>query len=245
MEDVNLELRDPRVYEIGYHILPTIAEDARGRVTEQIEKLITDAGGLKISVGELESIDLAYPMQKIIENKRADYSRAYFGWIKFDVTPEKVQDIKTALDETIEILRYIFIGTLREDTSAAKKINAPRGPRPQPVPTQDVPNPSVSEVDTTVVVDEVELESKLDTITSDETAEEVVVTEEKKTADADEVVVIEEKMAVEVDETAEEVVAVEEDKITDTEEIATTEEKTVADTEVPAEETPAEESKES
>jgi ribosomal protein S6 len=173
MEDVNLDMREPRVYEIGYHVLPTVSEEARRNVVLAMEKIIMDAGGLKISSADPEVKDLAYSMEKIIDNKRADYTRAYFGWIKFDVTPEKVAEIKTALEGMNELLRFVLLGTLREDTSAAAKINAPRTHKPKSVPAEDVPNPSKeeSESESAEVVDEVELDSKLDVLTEEPAVE--------------------------------------------------------------------------
>lgn len=107
---------EPRVYEVGYHVLPIVGESDLDAEVNLIREAITKNGGELIKEGSPRLIDLAYPMSKIIENKRNEFSKGYFGWIKFAIAPEMTFVIKKILDEHPKLLRFIMISTVREDT---------------------------------------------------------------------------------------------------------------------------------
>lgn len=107
---------EPRVYEVGYHILPIVAEADLDAEVALIRDTITKAGGELIKEGNPRLLDLAYPMTKVIENKKNEFDRGFFGWIKFAVAPEATFTIKEQLEVHPNILRYILISTVREDT---------------------------------------------------------------------------------------------------------------------------------
>lgn len=119
--DESLEKREPRVYEIGYHFLPILGNDKLSTEEEKLRKLIAKFGGLVIQEESAHMINLAYPIDKIIDNKRNTFSQGYFGWIKFDITPEEVEKLKEELDKLDSLLRYLLIKTVREDTLSQKR----------------------------------------------------------------------------------------------------------------------------
>jgi ribosomal protein S6 len=123
LEDADLDMREPRVYEVGYLFIPQIAEEEISGKADVLRKSITDNGGLPISEGQPELIELAYDMRVIMENKWQIFSKAYFGWIKFDVTPEKIADIKEALDGNKELIRYLLVKTVRESIVARPRFS--------------------------------------------------------------------------------------------------------------------------
>lgn len=107
-----------RIYELGYHILPTVKEEEIDRVVSAIRGVIEGAGGTFIAEGAPQSIKLAYPMFVTNEGKRTRYDRAYFGWLKCEVNAEAAQGIEAAMKANKEILRSIMFRTVREDTRA-------------------------------------------------------------------------------------------------------------------------------
>lgn len=172
--DTSLEQREPRVYEAGYHLLPTLAEDDRAKTVQAIEDMITKNGGLKISEGKPEHVELAYPIDRVIDTKRTTFRNAYFGWIKFEIGPDLLKEIQEALDAHRGVLRHLIVSTVREDTlSSERKVTTPGAEamsEPQ-VPAEDVKNPAVTEeekVTEEVAVDEAELDAKLNDITTKE-----------------------------------------------------------------------------
>jgi len=114
-------MKEPRVYELGYLLVPQIKEEELDIQVDALRKMITDKGGLPIAEGRPELIDLAYSMSKDIENKRHNYTKGFFGWIKFDVSPEQAPIIKKEMDALKIMIRNLLITTAREDTRA--KIN--------------------------------------------------------------------------------------------------------------------------
>ena len=115
------EMLEPRIYEIGYLLSPAIRdEDLSTRETELKESL-TKLGATVISEGAPEFIDLAYEMSKVIDNKRVRFTQGYFGWFKIEIDPSKMAEAKEILDKNTLLIRYLLVGTVRENTVIGKK----------------------------------------------------------------------------------------------------------------------------
>lgn len=113
---------EPQVYEVGFHIVPTVAEADLGVEVTRVRDIIESAGGRAIADEYPKHIDLAYPMVKIAANKRAIYHSSYFGWMKFDAEPSAARAIDTAFKQNASIIRFILIKTVRENTMVPKKV---------------------------------------------------------------------------------------------------------------------------
>lgn len=105
-----------RIYEVGYHILPIISEENLPAEVGNIKGMIEGHGAMFISEEFPKLRPLAYALSKSVEGKRQDFDQAYFGWVKFEIDPEKALEIKKALDANKSVLRHIFIETVREST---------------------------------------------------------------------------------------------------------------------------------
>ncbi|MDB5187805.1 MAG: Ribosomal protein [Candidatus Kaiserbacteria bacterium] len=108
----------PRIYEIGYHIVPIVKEEDIETVVSTIRGSIERSGGTFISEGAPVNIRLSYPMSVHKRGKNVDYDRSYFGWIKFEALPETARVLEDILNRDPEILRSIVFRTIREDTRA-------------------------------------------------------------------------------------------------------------------------------
>ena len=115
-----------KIYEIGFNIMPTVGEKERVESIARIKEIVISNGGEEISEGEIEYIDLAYPMGKIIDYKRVEFDTAFFGWYKFSIATDKVALIKESLDAEKTILRFLLVNTVREDTISRKRIAVAR-----------------------------------------------------------------------------------------------------------------------
>lgn len=104
------------VYELGYLVLPSIAEDNLSSVVATIKSIISKAGGTEIAGEDPFMQDLAYTMNKTVGASRYVVNEAYIGWIKFDATPEAVLSIKTQVEGMGEILRSLLVKAPRETT---------------------------------------------------------------------------------------------------------------------------------
>lgn len=112
---------DLRVYEIGYHILPTVKEEDVESVVAGIRAFVEKSGGSFIAEGAPVSTKLSYTMFVSNEGKRTGYDRAYFGWIKCEMDGSAAYALAQQLETDKQILRSIVFKTVREDTRAAAR----------------------------------------------------------------------------------------------------------------------------
>ena len=110
-----------QVYEVGYHVVPLIAETDIPKQAEEVRGVIAGQEGSFLSEGEPKAVTLAYSIEKEYAGEKKTFDSAYFGWIKFELNPANLEAIKKALDAKDEILRYILIKTVPGDTRISKK----------------------------------------------------------------------------------------------------------------------------
>ncbi len=120
----NLEKKD--VYEVGYHLLPTIGEENIQHEVEVIHKAISDNGGEFITEAAPELRTLAYEISKRKENKYTTYNKAYFGWVKFEMFSNNVEILDKGLKANENILRFIIVKTVKENTIHTPKVASVR-----------------------------------------------------------------------------------------------------------------------
>ena len=115
------EHTEPRIYELGYHLVPTLSEEqipgASGAVRGMIERISKDIIAEELPV----FIDLAYTIVKTVDHKNKRFDEAYFGWIKFEGSPAGIAELEEGLKKDENVLRYLIVKTIRENTFIAKK----------------------------------------------------------------------------------------------------------------------------
>lgn len=112
---------EPRVYELGYLIMPSVDEGDLGTQRDALVALITRFEGIVIDEGQPALIDLAYEMDKTINNKRSTFNQAYFGWIKFDVSPRGVEALTKEIEAVESLIRFILVKTVKENTLTSEQ----------------------------------------------------------------------------------------------------------------------------
>ena len=121
MEDTN---KDDRlaVYEIGYLVAGSVAEEKVSEEAEKVKGIITNAGS-SIIVDEAPHLEnLAYTMRvKTVSGSYEKYDKAYFGWVKFEVSSSIVESIKKSVELMPTILRMILLSTTKENTYLGKR----------------------------------------------------------------------------------------------------------------------------
>lgn len=110
------------VFEVGFLLVPTIAEENLGVEVQNIKALIEKNQGTFISEDFPKMRQLAYTIAVASEGKKTKYSQAYFGWIKFEVSPEAISAIRSELGRNQNIIRFLLIDTVRENTLASQKM---------------------------------------------------------------------------------------------------------------------------
>lgn len=144
--DENTQGRDEaQIYEVGYHILPTIAEESLPQEVSRIQSLISESGGTIIAEEFPQMRPLAYEIAKQTETKYSHYTKAFFGWIKFELNREDIGSIQTGMDANQNILRYILIKTVRENTITTPKVIREKKDEKDEVSTSKEEKPELSE----------------------------------------------------------------------------------------------------
>ncbi len=104
------------IYEMGYHIVPLVAEDNLAEEVSNIKACIEKAGGSLIAEEFPKHFDLAYNMFKKISGRKHSFDHAYFGWLKFSLDVAAAQGLQKEMEANKNILRLIIFKTLARDT---------------------------------------------------------------------------------------------------------------------------------
>jgi ribosomal protein S6 len=110
-----------RVYELGYLLVPNIAEEDVPAMFGNLKELVSSFGGMAISDEMPKMLPLAYSMVKVIDNVRNKFNTAYFGWIKFTMDADKIPEMKKKLDLDPNLIRFLILKTVKENTIASKR----------------------------------------------------------------------------------------------------------------------------
>ncbi len=137
--------QDERVelYEIGYLVVPTVAEEQLPGVVQEIKNVLEKHEAIINHEGAPVLQPLAYEIAKVSVGKRQRFDKAYFGWITFKTVTANAGAIKKEIDTRADILRYILI-----------KADEPVVIAPRLSPTGEIESPIVAE----------DLDKKIDTL---------------------------------------------------------------------------------
>ncbi|MDP3726613.1 MAG: 30S ribosomal protein S6 [bacterium] len=129
MAEIDIELeanqdekREPRLYELGYHLLSILPEESVPEEVGKIKDLIEKLGGIIVTDHMPQTMSLAYPIPKIVSEKRKYFDTALFGWIKFKIEPFSALELQKNLRDNKNILRFIIIKTVEEKAPSPKKM---------------------------------------------------------------------------------------------------------------------------
>lgn len=112
---------EPRLYEVGYHLLPTIAEESLGEEVSLLKDALEKYGGVILSDEAPQHVTLAYPISRVFSGKRKDFTSAYFGWMRFQMLPSQVVAFNDDLRGRENVLRFLSINIPPEKKRATSK----------------------------------------------------------------------------------------------------------------------------
>lgn len=176
LADREIETLEPRVYEVGYLLSPAVRDEDLEKTVEALKDMVRSRGGEIIAEGAPEFIDLAYPMTKVIENKRYSYDQASFGWIKFELNPAETGSLKEELDGHTLVIRYLFISTVRENTIVSKKplgklVKRNNRPAGEDASSEEEEESSLPEVDAPIETTDEEVQKEIEALVKEESVE--------------------------------------------------------------------------
>ena len=119
--ETGAEVPASRIYEVGYHIIPTVAEDQIEKIVSRVRGIVEQAGGNFIAEGAPAMVKLSYSMEAREGDKYVEHDKAHFGWIKFEAPTEVAKVLEETLNHDAHILRAIVFRTVREETRARMK----------------------------------------------------------------------------------------------------------------------------
>lgn len=122
-ENTTLEttLEGGRVYELAYLLVPTLEGDNVDTKFQSLKKYLSDKGVEFVSEDSPRLLELQYEMSRTIQNKKTWFDEAHFGWVKFEADPALVKEIHDELARDEDIIRFMIIKTVKENTIASKK----------------------------------------------------------------------------------------------------------------------------
>jgi ribosomal protein S6 len=142
------------IYEVGYIMVPTIAEENIIIEVGDFKDSLTKMGAIFISDEHPKMLELAYEMSRSINNKKQKFSYGYFGWVKFECSTMEAKVIKDMLDKNEKLVRYLLIKTVRESTMSSKRsFGRQDGSRKKVSPKNEE---VVEKIDETVIDKEIE-----------------------------------------------------------------------------------------
>ena len=110
------------VYELGFLLAASIGDDKLPEAFGAVKNVLLEQGAVAVTEEFPKLTTLAYTIEKNIANKNERFSQGYFGWIKFELDASKVGIVDTMMKNRVEIIRYLLIKTVRENTIAAKRV---------------------------------------------------------------------------------------------------------------------------
>ena len=109
---------EKKIYEVSFHLVPTIDADALSGVFERIKAIVSGQGEI-VSEEQPVRRGLAYTIRHTVRQSDGSYNRydeAYFGSVKFRALRGGVKQIEASLNSDDEVLRFLLLETVAEDT---------------------------------------------------------------------------------------------------------------------------------
>ncbi len=136
-----------RVYEVGYHMLPTLSVEDVPREVTVLKDLLEKEGAVVLAEEFPKLRPLTYEISRLSAGAYQKYTSAYFGWIKLEATPEAAKKIEVGLKTMGNILRFLFIKTIREHTLAPRMPRVDARKERKEIPKEVAPSAPVSETE--------------------------------------------------------------------------------------------------
>ncbi|MFW5853668.1 MAG: 30S ribosomal protein S6 [Patescibacteria group bacterium] len=167
-QEIETDLAESKNYEIGFLLLPLVAEaDLVKVLEEEIINPITKAGGEVLSRLNPSIITLAYPIRHVVGHDSASYKDAYFGAVQFSLNPAQVEALSLIWKNSDKLLRFLLlvvpdslIGKISPGKVASATEEAITSPsvaeEPKPAPDQEKETKPAEPLDTESIDEQIE-----------------------------------------------------------------------------------------
>lgn len=110
--------RGPSVYEVGYHLLPSLSDDEVQAWVKDLTSFLKKQEANFVGEKMPEKIDLAYAIERRVEGRFQAVRSAYFGWVAFELEPRCIADVKKFMDTNGSVLRFLITTTTADEVKA-------------------------------------------------------------------------------------------------------------------------------
>ena len=149
---------EQEIYEISFIFDNRLDESKAVEKLESLKKDIASLSGSFISEESPYMRELSYEMIRVVNNVNTKFDSGYFGWIKFEILPSKIDEISKKLKLDEEIIRFLIVKAEKDHDIFTKDL---------PVIKAD---PSIASITKDEVVDE---SVNVDTTNDDHTGENI------------------------------------------------------------------------
>lgn len=111
-----------KVYEISYILDNRLDESKAVEKAETFKKDIASLGGSFISEETPYVRELSYEMTRVVNNVNVRFNEGYFGWVKFEMIPSKVEELNKKLKLDEEVVRFLVLKTEKGNDIFTKDI---------------------------------------------------------------------------------------------------------------------------
>ncbi len=115
------EANGRKTYEVGFLIVPSVAEESLGAEVGRIRDAVERFGGAIVGEGYPSLRALHYEIAHRRQGSKQMHNQAYFGYVKFTLEPEQALAVKTDIEKIETVLRFLFIIAGKENPIMAKR----------------------------------------------------------------------------------------------------------------------------
>lgn len=154
--ELNNELKDTgNLYEVGFHVLPTLTEEEAIAELASVTSFIEKSGGVIKKSHNPQMRELSYEMTKVISGKKQNFGNAYFGHLVFQIEPGFVGSVRKDIEILPNVLRALILEVSPESLlPREQRVRDPSRDLPK-LPTDEklesiIPQMSEAELDKTI-----------------------------------------------------------------------------------------------
>ena len=115
-------MEEGKVYEISYILDNRLEEGKALEKSDAFKKDIASLEGSFISEETPYVRELSYEMIRVVNNVNVRFTEGYFGWVKFEMIPSKIEELDKKLKLDEEVVRFLILKTVKDNDIFTKNV---------------------------------------------------------------------------------------------------------------------------
>jgi len=117
-----MDRENVKTYEVGFLLTPSVAEESLGAEMTRIRDEIEKAKGAIVGEGYPALRPLSYPVAYRAGGAKQQLQQAYFGYVKFTLSPEDVVAVKAGLEKIDTLVRFLIMAAGKENPAPVRRV---------------------------------------------------------------------------------------------------------------------------